>query len=463
MQFDVVVLGGGPGGYEAAIRCAQYGLKTALIEADQLGGTCLNRGCVPTKALLYSAELYEKMLHAGEFGISAGPVGFDFELMARRKNTLVGAVRSGVENLEKANGVALIRGFGRLTSPHHIEVGEQTVSADHIILATGSFPAVPPIPGADGPRVLNSSQVLSLTATPASLIIVGGGVIGIEFATLFAALGVPVTILELLPAILPCLDPDPARILTTVLRKKGVRIITGAQVTEIVSGECATVRYLLNNEEQSVSAEYCAVCAGRNPATANLGLERLGIEMCRGFVTVDDHLRTNIPGIYAVGDVTGKIQLAHVASAQGLVAAAGCAGREKTMCYDVVPSCIYTSPEIAFVGKNARQLTEESTAFKTGSYYVTGNAKAMVMGEANGIVKLYSDCLSGKILGAQIMAPRATDLIAEVAAVMRCGGTLEQLADTIHPHPTVSEALLEAAHDTDGLCCHSIPRCRAGR
>lgn len=452
--YDVAVLGGGPGGYEAAIRCAQYGLKTALVEAADLGGTCLNRGCIPTKSLLHCAELYHDALHGDNFGVEMGPIRYNYAEMALRKDRIVGRLRRGIASLERAHGVTVIQGFGVLLDANTIAVDEDRVTASNIILATGSAPARPPIPGIDGQNVLTSDEVLSLTACPDSLVIIGGGVIGIEFATLFATLGQPVTVLEMLPSILPGVDPDITDTMTGILAEKGVRIITGAKVAAIRSGDTVSVDYDHGGESRQATGSCCVVCVGRTPQTLGIGLEKLGIKLTRGFVEVDDTMQTSIPGIFAIGDITGKLQLAHVATAQGMVAAANCAGRPAHMDYSIVPACVYTSPEIAYVG-----VTEANAGrpVRTGLFSLAGNGKAMVMEDNRGFVKITSDPQTGEILGAQLLAPRATDMIAEIAAVMRCEGTIEELSATIHPHPTISEAIMEAAHDVEGLCCNAPP------
>ncbi len=458
MKYDVAILGGGPGGYEAAIRCTQLGLKTALIEARELGGTCLNRGCIPTKALLHSAEVYETALEAGIHGVSTGDVSFDYAAMAAHKDSVVGNLRSGIGVLQKKHGVTVINGFGVLKDAHTLQVGDTLVEAERIILATGSAPSRPPIPGLEGENVLTSDEVLALTACPESMTIIGGGVIGIEFATLYAALGKKVTVLEMMPSILPGVDRDIVQQISLVLEQKGIEIITGAQVLSIQGGASVTVNYSLNGVDASVTRACCVVCVGRSPQTGKLGLEELGVRMERGFVVVDDRMCTSIPSIYAIGDITGKIQLAHVATAQGMVAAANCAGRNEIMDYRIVPSCIYTSPEIASVGMTAEQAEAAGKTVKTGFFDVTSNGKAMVMGTPVGMVKLVTDAQTGEIFGAQILAPRATDMIGEVAALMKSEGTVDELAATIHPHPTICEALMEAAHDVHGLCCNALPK-----
>ena len=354
-HFDVAVLGAGPGGYEAAIRCTQYGLKTALIEARELGGTCLNRGCIPTKALLHSAELYEEAKDAAKFGVSTGDVSYDYTKIAANKDAVVAKLRGGIASLEAAHGVEVINGFGKLTSPTTIDVDGKVIEADKIILATGSAPARPPIPGIDGKNVITSDEVLSMTELPDSFVIIGGGVIGMEFTTLFASLGKKVTVLEMMPSILPGVDASIVSSLKTSLKKKGVNIINNAKVTGIQGGDTVSVSYELNGKSETATGSVCVVSVGRRAMTSGIGLEELGIKMNRAFVEIDACMQTSIKNIYAIGDITGKIQLAHVATAQGLVAAANCAGRTATLDYDVVPACIYSSPEIAYIGMTAEK------------------------------------------------------------------------------------------------------------
>jgi dihydrolipoamide dehydrogenase len=461
-DYDIAVLGGGPGGYVAAIRAAQLGKKVALIEARELGGTCLNRGCIPTKALLHGAEVYEQTANASVFGVTASEVGYDYEKMTAYKSATVDKLVSGIGMLEKAHGVKVVKGFGRLTDNHNMLIGgadgeETALSYDRLILATGSSPARPPIEGINGANIVTSDDILSMTELPESFVIIGGGVIGIEFATLFATLGKPVTVIEMMPSILPGADADIVRTLTRVLKKKKVAIVNNAKVTKLEGGETVTVTYELNGAEKTAQGACCVVSVGRKPETRGIGLEEIGIEFNRNFIAIDDHCRTNIENIYAIGDITGKIQLAHVASAQGLTAAANAAGGDEPIDYDVVPSCIYTSPEIAFVGVSEDKAKAAGLEYKLGSFNVAGNGRAMVMGENIGLVKLISD-MDGKLIGAQLMCPRATDMIAELAAVMKLGGSVKDIADTIHPHPTVSECVMEAAHDWEDLCCHAIPK-----
>lgn len=461
-SYDIVVLGAGPGGYECAIRCAQYGKKVALVEARELGGTCLNRGCIPTKALLHGAEMLEGAKSAADCGVALGEIGFDFAKLAEYKDGVVSKLRTGIAGLEKAHGVKVIKGFGKVEDAHTLRIEkdgeEERISFDKLILATGSSPARPPIPGIDGKNIVTSDEILSMNELPESFVIIGGGVIGIEFATLFSTLGRPVTVIEMMPSILPGVDSDIVRVLGRVLKKKKVTVINNAKVTGIEGGDVVSVKYELNGEEKSAEGACCVVSVGRRAMTANIGLENVGIEMNRAFVNIDEHCRTNVENIYAIGDITGKIQLAHVATAQGFAAAANACGvKAEKMDYSVVPSCIYTSPEIAFVGLGEDKAKAQGIDVKIGSYNVAGNGRAMIMGDAMGTAKLISSP-DGKLLGAQLMCPRATDMIAELALALKLGANIEDIVNTIHPHPTVSEVVAEAAHDYEGLCCHSLPK-----
>ena len=453
-DFNVAVLGGGPGGYEAAIRCAQLGLKTCLIEARELGGTCLNRGCIPTKALLHGAEVYESAKHGDTFGIS-GEVKLDYARLAAFKDDRVSKLVRGIEALEKANGVEVIKGFGRVAGPNTLTVGDRTVTFDKLILAMGSAPAKPPVPGME--TAYTSDDVLAAKFIVSTVIIIGGGVIGIEFATLFASLGRKVTIVEMMPDILPGVIPEITSKTKAILKKKGVEFILGAKVTGIQNGRVVTFEQ--DGMPGERKAQAVVVCAGRRPMTKDCGLETIGLETDRrGFIEVDDHLRTAVPGVYAIGDITGKIQLAHVASAQGMVAAANCAGKDGTMRYDVVPACIYTSPEIAYVGLSEEAAKAQGIEVETGSFNIAANGRCMVMNENSGLVKVIAEKGTGKLLGCQIMAPRATDMIAEIAVALTHGATADSLSSVIHPHPTVSEIIAEAVHDVEGLSVNQMPK-----
>lgn len=452
-RYDAAVLGGGPGGYVGAIRLAQLGKNTVLIEEDKVGGTCLNRGCIPTKALLHSADIYEQVLHASQYGISADNVTFDYAKIAKRKNNVVKKLRGGIEFLLKKAGVTLVKGSGVLQGKNSILVdGKDLIEAKSIILATGSKPARVPIDGIDTQGVINSDGVLSLTEVPESLVIIGGGVIGIEFATLFNALGKKVTVIEMLPQILTGVDEDIAIKMRKLLKKKGIEIFTSARVTKIESGVVCSFEQ--DGKQLSATGQLCVVAVGRTPNTKGIGLEEAGVKLTKGFVDVDETMRTSADGIYAIGDITGKMQLAHVASEQGLVAAHNIAGQLKQMHYNIIPACIYTTPEIASVGLDEKTAKEKGYTVKLGSFQSAANGKSMITGEKDGIIKVVTDEKTGEILGAQMMCTRATDMIAEICAVMNAEGTIEELSDTIHPHPTVSEMVMEAAHDVHGMCVH---------
>lgn len=453
-QYEVAVIGGGPGGYIAAIRAAQLGKKTVLVERQDLGGTCLNRGCIPTKALLHSAESYGALSGAKSLGITLGEYAFQYKKMAKRKDKVVKQLRSGVENLVSGHGADILRAEAVLTGPHAFRAGEEEVEADQIILASGSFPASIPIPGADKPGVLNSDGVLALEECPESVVIIGGGVIGVEFATLFADLGKPVTIVEMLPSILYGNDTDVCVTMTGLLKDKGVTIHTGAKVLEIQDG----LACVFEKDGQTLRAEgqLAVMATGRKPDTAGLGLEAAGVETERGFVKVDEEMRTNIPHIYAIGDITGKQQLAHVATAQGVTAAHNAVGEHRHMDYSAVPGCIYSTPEIACVGLTEEKAREAGYAVRTGRFNVSGNGRSLAIGCQDGFAKLVADADTGKVLGCHIVAPHATEMIGEAGMAIRYGLTAEELGEVIHAHPTVSEILMEAAHDIDGLCCHKL-------
>lgn len=458
-DYDTIVIGGGPGGYECAIRLSQLGHKTALIEARELGGTCLNRGCIPTKALLHAAEVYETVNEADIFGVQTSTAKLDFKKTVAFKDAKVSQLRSGIEMLEKKHGVTVINGYAILEDRNTVTVNNEKITASNIVIATGSAPARPNIPGINDEAVITSDEVLSMDELPDSFVIIGGGVIGIEFATLFSTLGKSVTVIEMMPDILPGVDAELTEIIKGVLTSKGVNIINNAKVLGFRGGKTVEVEYELGGQRLTVKADRCIVSIGRKPMSSNIGLENVGVNVSqRGFVDVDDMMKTNVDNIYAIGDVTGKIQLAHVASAQGMVAAANCVGKQKTMDYGIVPACIYTNPEIAYVGMSEEAAKKSGKKVTVGRFSVSGNGRAMVMNANTGLVKIVTDELTGEIYGAQMIGPRATDMIAEIAAVMKCEGTIDELADTIHPHPTVSEIIMEAAHDVHGLCCHTMPK-----
>ncbi|MDR0402765.1 MAG: dihydrolipoyl dehydrogenase [Treponema sp.] len=474
-QFDVAVIGGGPGGYVAAIRCAQLGKKTVLVENRDLGGTCLNRGCIPTKTLLHTAELYDEIRgHGKELGLAADGLAVDYAALAARKDAVVARLRRGIEGLVRGRKISLVKGSAVFTGPGTLAVTDAGVAggrpresaaeyaAADIIIAAGCEPSSIPVPGAELPFVLNSDAVLSLAKAPESAVIIGGGVIGVEFATLFNALGKKITIIEMLPKILTGMDDSVCAAMTKTLTKRGVEIHTGAKLLEIAEkpgtgGKAAALcRYEEGGAKKEAFGDMVIMAVGRRPVTKALALEAAGIACERGFINVDERMATGVPGVWAIGDVTGKVQLAHVASAQALVAAANIAGENAKMRYDIIPACVYTNPEIASVGLTEEAAKAAGLPLKIGAFPAAANGRSMIMNVNDGFVKIITHAETGEILGAHIMAPRATDMIGEIAALMKAEGTVEELAATIHAHPTVSEMIMEAAHDVEGLCCHKL-------
>lgn len=451
-DYDVLIIGAGPGGYECAIRCGQLKLKTAVIEKSDMGGTCLNWGCIPTKSLLHSAEVYESAKNTSEYGIKVKEVSYDYSKIAAKKDKVVKKLRGGVEYLVKNSGAEIIRGTGKIKDKNTVVVDGKEIKAKNIIIATGSRPSKPPIEGIDGERVIDSNDVLSFKNAPESMVIIGGGVIGVEFASIFNALGKKVTIVEMMKNILPETDEETAQILRKNLEKKGIKIFTDSKVTKIKSNnEKGICIFEKDGKEQKAEGDYVVVAIGRSPNTEDIGLENIGIKTEKGFIKTNKYMETEVKGVYAIGDVTGKALLAHVASAQGLKAAENIAGNKDVMEYNIIPGCIYTSPEVASVGLTEKKAKEKGYKLKIGKFPVSANGKAMITGETDGQVKIITDEVTGEILGCHIIGPRATDMIAELCVSMKLESTIEEIADTIHPHPTISEMILEAAHDVEGM------------
>jgi dihydrolipoamide dehydrogenase len=463
-ESDVVVVGGGTGGYTAAIRASQLGAKVTLIEKDTLGGTCLNRGCIPTKALLRGAELVNLAHQGKDYGVNAGEVTIDFPQMMARKEQIVRTLVTGVQSLMRGNGIEVIKGVATVISPRQVQVessGEKrTIEAGKIILAPGSIAATLPIPGVDEPGVITSNEALQLSEIPQSMVVVGGGAIGVEFATIFAGLGSTITIVEMLPEIIPTEDHELCLFLQDSLQRKGTEVLTGARVARIEDepggGKLATVS--TEAGEREIKAQLVLIAVGRKPNTEHLGLEETGVKTEGGRIIVNRQMETSVPGIYAVGDAIGGILLAHVASAEGEVAAENALGRTSSIDYRVVPRCIYTMPEIAAVGMTEREAREEGIDITVGRFPFTANGKAIILGEREGLVKVVADSGSGEVLGIHIVGPHATDLIAEAALSMKMEGTIQEVFSTIHAHPTLSEAIREAALDVEGTAFHIPPR-----
>src|SRR6195256_5949510 len=460
-SFDVVILGGGPGGYVAALRAAQLGAKTAIVEKDRMGGTCLVRGCIPTKALLQSSELYSLAKGGAAFGLVADNIAFDWAAAQKRKTAVVDQLVKGVEGLLKAGGGTMIRGSGKRAGGGAIDVDGQRVQAKDVIIATGSAVSRIPLKGAE--LTIDSDAILELKEVPKRLAVIGGGVVGMEFAAMFAALGSKVTVLEMLPQILPMVEADLVTVYAKHLAGLGGEIHTSSKVAEVAKvGGALQVRFSSGGEGGgSVDADQVLLAVGRSPYTEGLGAEAAGVKLERGRVVVDDHLRSTAQGVWAIGDVIGGIMLAHVASYEGVVAVENIAGHaDRTPEYHAAPNCVYTDPEIAHVGLGEKEAKDKGIEVKIGKFPFAASGRALTLGQSEGFVKVISDASSGKLLGAHIVGPRATDLIAEAMLAIQNGLTLEQIDLTIHAHPTLPESLMEAALAAQGRAIH-IPNKRA--
>ena len=457
MAYKVVVIGGGPGGYVAAIRAAQMGAQVALVEKNEVGGTCFNRGCIPTKALVSGIETLHKVRHAKEFGISVGDISIDVDVLFERKNRVVGQLVEGIKFLLKKNKIDLIKGVAKIRSSNMVlvttEQGEMELETENIIVATGTEPFVFESLNYDGDLVITSDEALNLTNVPKEMIIIGGGVIGCEFACIYNALGSKVTVIEMMPNILPLVDNEAARQLQSLLKKQGINIKTKVTIEQVKKSE-GRVSVVLDTGEE-LSSDKVLVSIERKIISSGLGLKEAGVELgSRGEIKVNSKLRTNVPSIYAVGDVTGKIQLAHVASAQGLVAVDNIMGKTRWMDYNVVPSCIFTYPEVAGVGMTSQEAKDKGINVKSGKFPFMASGKALAMGDTEGFVKVLADPNTDKILGVHILGPHATDLIAEATLAMQTDITVKQLVETIHAHPTLAEAVMEAAEAVHGMSIH---------
>ncbi|TMC22146.1 MAG: dihydrolipoyl dehydrogenase [Chloroflexi bacterium] len=465
IHYDVVVIGAGPGGYVAAIRAAQRGAKTAIVEKQYLGGTCLNVGCIPSKAMLHIAEVMHNMTSLEELGIHLPePPIFDMAKAVTFKDKVVKRMTGGVGTLMKGNNITVYDGLGTVDASRTIVVtqnggGQQQLAADKIILANGSVPLMPPMPGIDSRNVMNSDTCWNLPKTPESLICVGGGVIGIELACMFNALGTRVTILEMLPTILTPVDDEVRRLLVRILSKRGIQIVTGARV-EGIEDEAGQKQVITTTAtgQQTFNAEYVLMAVSRRANTT--GLEKLieqGLDTDRGRVRVNEKMETNLPGIYAIGDLVHGAGLAHVASTEGEVAADNALGHKANMDYHVVPNPIYTFPEIAFVGLTEAAAKEQYPDAHVERFPWTAIGKAVAIGETEGFTKVITGQY-GEILGAHIIGPDATNLISEFSVAMRGELTVDEIIETIHPHPTLSEGLREAVLAVEGHPIHIPPK-----
>jgi len=455
-QFDVTVIGGGPGGYVAAIRAAQLGMKVGLVERDRLGGICLNWGCIPSKALLKSAELYNSFKKAGEFGFSFTDLKFDFTKIIKRSRDVADRVSKGVEYLMKKNKIEVINGTAKLTGKNSIEVSKDGKVVDIIktkftLVATGGRPRSISGVAIDRKKVLTSTEAMTLPELPKSMLVIGGGAIGIEFAYFYNSLGTKVTVVEMLPSVLPKEDKEITKLLESSLKKQGIEILTNAKVESLVVGNDVTVKVSTKNGMQELKGDVALMAVGVQGNVENLGLEALGVKVDKGAILVDKFGKTSAEGIYAIGDVSGAPWLAHAASHQGIVAAEHLAGKsmhgfDRTN----IPSCTYCQPQVASVGMTEEAAIAAGHKIKVGRYPFRPLGKAMAIGETEGIVKLVFDEKYGELLGAHIIGSEATELIAELGLARALESTNEELFRTMHAHPTLSEAIMEAAGEAFG-------------
>ncbi len=463
-QFDVAIIGSGPGGYVAAIRAAQLGLKTAIVEKDKrLGGTCTLRGCIPTKQLLMSAHIYEQMQHAADFGVEASGIQLAFATVQKRKEKVVMKNSKGIEYLMKKNKITSFSGTGKLVLPGKIEVTsadgkKETIDSKHIILATGSV--VRPIPGfeTDGQRVVSSDHILELKEVPKSLIVMGAGAVGVEFASVYSRFGAPTTIVELLPRLVPLEDEEVSKELEKSLRKRGVKSQVDTKLETLERSETGVVVTGKTSKGEAVKleAEMLLVAVGRMPYTDGLGLEGTKIKVERGFIQIDQYQQTGEKGVYAIGDVVPTPLLAHLASKEGIVAVEHIAGHKdvRPINLRLVPNCTYCDPEVASVGLTEAKAREMGYDVKLGKFPFSASGKARILGEEEGFVKIVSESKYDEILGVHIIGPHATELIAEACVAMQLESTAEELGRTMHAHPTVAEAVMEAAEGVHGLAIH---------
>lgn len=454
--FDLIVVGGGPGGYTAAIRSAQLGLRTAIVERDRLGGVCLNWGCIPTKALIKSAEVLNAIRHAGEFGINAAPPQVDFPKMIQRSRSVADRLSKGVEFLMKKNKIACFAGHARLLAGGMIEVktaeGDTILSANHTILATGARPRPLPNLPFDRKRIISSTEAMTLPQQPTSMVIIGAGAIGVEFAYFYNAIGTKVTIVEMMPSILPIEDRDITKELERSFKKQGIEALTNARVEKVrPSSDGVNVEILTPDGTREAHGDVAMVAIGVQGNVENLGLEEAGVVLERGYIQVDDDYKTSAPGVYAIGDVAGPPWLAHVASAEGIHCVEAIAGRKPDpIDYSSIPGCTYCHPQVASIGLTEEKARAEGHEVKIGKFPFRVLGKAIAAGETDGMVKLVFDAKFGELLGAHILGAEATELISELLIAKRHEATAQSILHAVHAHPTMSEAIMEAAAAAEG-------------
>lgn len=445
-QYDVIIIGSGPGGYVAAIKAGQKNLKVALIEKEEIGGVCLNWGCIPTKSLLKSAKVYQQFMHAKDYGLVVDKknIGYDWNAIIKRKNRIVKRLTGGVSMLLKKNGVDIYEGIGEVISKHKVKVNDEILETKHLILSTGASPVVPPIDGLkeayDSGFVKTSKQMLDIDHVPEHLVIIGGGVIGVEFATIFNSFGSNVTIVEREQQILLNVDDEVRDTMMKVLKRNKINILTGATVTEVKKD---AVVYTTNSGSKNVEADSILLSVGMKANTSSF--EALRLKLKRGFVEVNQHMQTNESSVYAIGDVNGEMLLAHVASHQGIIAVEHFLGNEEEINYKQIPSAIYSFPEISQIGYTEREVKEKGWEYKVSKFPLQANGKALSQNERDGFIKVIATKPYNEIVGVHIVAENASDLISEALMTMKLEGTADEIAHAIHPHPTISEIYHEAA------------------
>ena len=466
-SFDVAVLGGGPGGYVAAIRASQLGLKVAVIERENLGGVCVNWGCIPTKSLLHNAEVVEEVKKGNVYGFSFDNLKLDYSVAQKRSREVSNRMMKGGEFLMKKNKIQVFKGTGQLTSPTTLKVqtasGEETVEAKFIIVATGAKPRTLPFLPVDGKRVFTYRQLLEYTQTPKTMIVVGSGAIGMEFATVFHAYGSQVTVLEVLPRVLPNEDEEVSAEMAKAFAKKGIKTMAGVKVDgATIADDGVTINISANGQPQQLKADIVLQSVGIAPLTEGIGLDKAGVKVNeRGFVPVDDTLKTNLDSVYAIGDITGKLALAHVASAQGIVAAEAIgaklgkfSGHLNKLNYDAMPRCTYSHPEVASMGLTEAQAKDKGFEIKVSKFPFQANGKAVALNDYSGFIKVIADAKFGEILGVHLIGPRVTELLPEYVLAKNQEMTAEQIMHSVHAHPTLTEVLGEVAEGVEGLPIH---------
>jgi len=457
---DVAVIGAGPGGYVAAIRCAQRGAKVVVVEREFLGGVCLNVGCIPTKTLIHTAQLYRKLQHAQDYGLKLKGLDVDMKALIKRKEKVVGINTGGIGALFKAHGIEVVEGEARVTAPGKIAVGKEAIAAKKIIVATGGRPAQLPGLEFDGKTVIGSTRALEMAEVPKRAAVIGAGALGAEFACIWNAFGAQITLIEMMPTVLPREDEELAKRAAASWKKKGIDVRTGTKVAKLERKKSGVKLELEGKKAGSVEVDLVLVAVGLQcnsevvTQTPGLGIKTGP----RGGIVVNERMESSVPGLYAIGDVIDKTWLAHGASTEGIVAATNATGGNKAMDYRVLPACNFTSPEVAGVGLTEKQAREQGIDVKVGRFLFSGNGRAHAIGETDGMVKIVGDAATDEIVGVHLMGAEAGELIATAALAMAMEATVEEIVNTIHTHPTLSEAMLEAAEDYYGMGIHTRPK-----